>query len=103
MKIDLIEMKRILSRSQNINETLNTELSDMARILEEICANVNSSELTTSNQRLTNSIVEISNTVKNNLPQIIEFLSTQINSYEATNSSTKSQIDSLISAVDSIL
>lgn len=103
MKIDLAEMQRILTRSQDINESLNTELTDMAKILDEICTNVNSSELTASNQRLTNSIIEISNKVKTNLPQIIEFLNTQIQSYEATNTSTKSQIDSLISAVDNIM
>ncbi len=103
MKIELAEMKRILTRSQDINETLNSELTDMAKTLEEICANVNSSELTASNQRLTNSIVDISNTVKTNLPRIIEFLNTQISSYETTNANTKSQIDSLISAVDNIM
>lgn len=103
MRIDLAEMQRILTRSQDINESLSSELTDMSNTLEEICANVNSSELTASNQKLTTAIVEISNTVKANLPMIIEFLSNQVSSYQATNESTKSQIDSLISAVDNIM
>lgn len=102
MKIDLAEMQRIHARSQDINENLAVEFANMANTLDEICANVNSSELTESNRKLTNAIVEISNKVKTNLPVIIEFLRTQINAYEATNASTKSQIDSLISAVDNI-
>ena len=100
MKIDLAEMQRILTRSQDINNNLDTEFAEMASTLDEICANVSSSELTESNKKLTSAIVEISNKVKTNLPAIIEFLRTQISSYQATNESTKSQIDSLISAVD---
>lgn len=103
MKIELAEMQRILTRTQDINEGLSTQLSDMASTLEAICANVNSSELTASNQKLTASITDIANTVKTNLPAIIEFLGNQINSYQTTNADTKSSIDSLISAVDNIL
>lgn len=103
MKIELSEMQRILTRSRDVNENLGTELSDMSKTLEEICANVNSSELTASNQKLTGAIIEISNSVKTNLPLIVDFLSKQVSSYEATNESIKSQIDSLISAVDSIM
>lgn len=103
MKIELAEMQRILTRSRDVNENLGTELSDMSKTLEEICANVNSSELTASNQKLTGAIIEISNSVKTNLPLIVDFLSKQVSSYEATNESIKSQIDSLISAVDSIM
>lgn len=103
MKIELAEMKKILSTSQEINSELTKQLNDMSKTLEEICTNVNSSELTASNQKLTSSIVEISNSIKTNLPQIINFLRTQISSYEATNDETKAQIDSLVSAIDNIL
>lgn len=103
MKIQLAELQRIISRSQNINDNLNSELNNMKNKLEEICNNVNSSELTASNHNLTNAIVDISSRVQNNLPRVIEFLNSQVTSYEATNTNTKQQIDSLISAVDSAL
>lgn len=103
MKIQLAELQRIISRSQSINDTLSTELNNMKSKLEEICNNVQSSELTASNQNLTNAIVDISARVQNNLPRVIDFLNSQVQSYQATNESTKEQIDSLISAVDSTL
>lgn len=103
MKIELTELQRILSRSETINETLNTELTNINDTLQDICANVSSSELTAANQNLTNAINDISETVKANLPKVIEFLNAQINSYQTTNENIKQSLDSLISEVDSSL
>ncbi len=101
MKIELAELQRIATRSQDIDTSLNAEFTQMASTLEEICVNINSSELTASNQNLTKAIADVSNKVKTNLPAIIEFLKTQITSYQATNANTKEQLDSLISSVNS--
>lgn len=103
MKINLAELQRIIVRSQQINDSLNNELGYMSKILDDICNNVNSSELTASNHNLTSAINDISTKVKTNLPRVIEFLNSQVQSYETTNTNTKQQIDSLISAVDSAL
>ena len=103
MKIELTELQRILSRSETINETLNTELTNINDTLQDICTNVSSSELTAANQNLTNAINDISETVKANLPKVIEFLNAQINSYQTTNENIKQSLDSLISEVDSSL
>lgn len=101
MKLDLAELQRITTRSQDIKDTLNTELNNMVSILEEICSNVQSSELTASNQNLTKGITDVATKIQTNLPTIIEFLQSQISSYEATNASTKESIDSLVSSVNS--
>lgn len=101
MKIELAELQRIASRSQDIETELNNELTKMNMTLDEICTNVQSSELTASNQNLTRAIADVSNKIQINLPKIIEFLQSQIASYEATNTSTRQQIDSLISSVNS--
>lgn len=103
MKIQLAELQRIITRSQNINDNLNAELSRMAKVLDDICNNVNSSELTASNRNLVNAINDTSEKVRTNLPRVIEFLNSQVASYQSTNANTKQQIDSLISAVDSAL
>ena len=102
MQIGLAEIQKLVTRSEDIRENLSSEFTEMANTLNEICDNVASSELTESNKNLTASIIEISNTVNKNLPVIIEFLENQIRSYESINTTTKSQIDSLISAIDSI-
>lgn len=101
MKLDLAELQRITTRSQDIKDTLNTELNNMVSTLEEICSNVQSSELTASNQNLTKGITDVATKIQTNLPTIIEFLQSQISSYEATNASTKESIDSLVSSVNS--
>ena len=89
MTLDLAELKRIASRSQDIEIELKDELSKMVSTLEEICGNVQSSEWTASNQNLTHALTDVSNRIQTNLPRIIEFLNAQISSYEATNANTK--------------
>lgn len=101
MKIDLAELKRIASRSKDIETELSEDLTRMNTTLDEICTNVQSSELTESNQNLTRAIADVSSKIQANLPTINEFLNSQIASYEATNISTKQQIDNLISSVNS--
>lgn len=100
MRIELLELKRIASRSQNINEEMANDLLHMANLLEEICTNVNSSNLTSVNRNLVNAINEVSSRIKNNFPQIINFLNNQVTAYENTNINTEQNIDSLINSLD---
>lgn len=103
MKIELSELQRIIGRATEIDTTLSQELGNMSTTLNDICQNVNSSELTASNQKITTAIVDLNEKVKANLPKVISFLNEQIKSYSTTNETTKSQIDSLVSAVDQSL
>lgn len=100
MKIELSELRRIIARAKDINITLNQELGNMSTTLEDICSNVNSSELTASNQKITTAIIDVSEKVKTSLPEIISFLENQINSYDRANQGALQEIDSLISTVD---
>lgn len=103
MKIELSELQRIIGRANEINVTLSQELGNMSATLNDICQNVNSSELTASNQKITTAIVDLNEKVKTNIPKVINFLNEQIKSYSTTNETTKSQIDSLVTAVDQSL
>lgn len=100
LKIELTELKRISSRSHDISEELNSDLDRMATLLEEICANVNSSELTGVNRNLVDAINGVGQKVRVNFPRIIEFLDTQVGNYERTNVDTKGKIDALVSSID---
>lgn len=101
IKIELAEIQRISSRSQDIERELATDLSKMSTQLGDICENVQSSELTSANNNLVQSINDVASRVSTNLPKIIDFLNRQIGSYVQTNAETKSEIDSLISSVNS--
>lgn len=101
IKIELAELQRIATRTQDIEGELSTDLAKMTSQLSDICANVQSSELTAANDNLTRAINDIASKVSTNLPRIIEFLNAQIVNYARTNEETKSKIDSLVSAVNS--
>lgn len=103
MKIELSELKKILTRANDINGSLNQELGKMTSALNDITLNVASTELAASNQKIATAVEEISEKVNNNLPKIIDFLSEQISRYETTNESAKTQIDSLVTSVDDTL
>lgn len=100
LRIELSELKRISSRSHDVNEELNSDLNRMATLLEQICTNVNSSELTEKNKNLVDAINGIGEKVRTNFPTIISFLDTQVDNYEKTNINTKEKIESLVSSID---
>lgn len=100
MNIQIDELQKLISKSQNINGNLNIELNNMKNKLEEICNNINSNELTASNQNLRLSIEELSNKVQNNLPKIIDFLNSQVKSYQVNVEAAKKQLDTLVSEVN---
>ena len=52
IQIELTQLQRLTSRSEQIASTLNTELTTISSTLEDICSNVQSSELTSANQNL---------------------------------------------------
>lgn len=100
IKLELSELQRISGRTSDINEELAHDLSEMVNELNNICSNVQSSELTSANENLTNAIESIAEAVKKNLPEIIAFLNKQIEAYGATNETTKAAIDNLISSIN---
>lgn len=101
MRIELSELQRLTSRSREIEGTLNTELNKISSILEDICNNVQSSELTNANQNLKQAITNAINTINKYLPNINRFMEDQVNQYIKANESAKSEIDSLISSINS--
>lgn len=103
LKIELTEIRKISSDTKNLKGQLSTNLKTMTSLLEEICKNINSSELTGVNKNLVQAIENISKDVEKNLPEIINFLDRQVANYEKTNTEAKSAIDALASSANETL
>lgn len=101
IQIQLTEIKNLTTRSIDVTSRLNNELTSVVSLLEEICNNVQSSELMAANNNLKNAITNASNTINTNMPEINNFLIDQVEHYTGTNESAKSQIDSLVSSINS--
>lgn len=102
IKIELAEIQRLSTRSQDIERELAMDFNKMSSQLGDICDNVQSSELTAANSNFIQSINDVATKVSTNLPKIISFLNDQISKYEQTNANTKSEIDSLVSSITSV-
>ncbi len=101
MNIELAEIQRLITRSQDIESQLVSDFGNMTEELNDIANNVQSSDLVSANGNLIQAIEAASTSVSTNLPEIINFLNSQIVNYERTNTETKEQLDSLTNMIDS--
>ena len=103
LKIELTEIRKISSEAKNVKGQLSTYLKTMTELLEEICKNINSSDLISVNKNFVQAIDNVAKKVEKNLPEIINFLDKQVANYEKTNVETKIAIDSLVSSANETL
>lgn len=97
--LNIPELKKVSSECIELSGTLDTSFQNIIKDLQDICANVQSTELTESNNNLLDSINNISSGITNNLPKVAEFLNTQIATYEKTNEIAEADLNSLISSI----
>lgn len=103
IKIDITELRRIVSRSETVNTEISSALTKINTELDSICKNVKSTELTQATTNLTNIIGSISTKVDASLPKINQFLSNQLSNYENVNTQTKQIINELINEINTQL
>ena len=92
MKIEIAELRRIFTRSEDINQELKTTFTKIYETLNEICANVKSSDLNEVNVEFTNYVTEVANELTTNIDVIIAFLSSQVEAYSTQNVSTEQDL-----------
>lgn len=92
MKIEIAELRRIFTRSEDINQELKTTFTKINETLNEICANVKSSGLNEVNVEFTNYVTEVGNELTTNIDVIIAFLSSQVEAYSTQNVSTEQDL-----------
>ena len=92
MKIEIAELRRIFTRSEDINQELKTTFTQINETLNEICANVKSSGLNEVNVEFTNYVTEVANELTTNIDVIIAFLSSQVEAYSTQNVSTEQDL-----------
>lgn len=100
VRLKLDELEVVAIEASSVDAELNAELTKVSATLEEICNNVQSSELVPANQKLTSSINGVAEKVKKNLPTIIDFLNKQLKDYKQTNQSAEEKVDSLASQIN---
>ena len=92
MKIEIAELRRIFTRSEDINQELKTTFTKINETLNEICANVKSSGLNEVNVEFTNYVSELANYLKTNIDVIIAFLNSQVDAYSTQNVSNEQDL-----------
>ncbi len=92
MKIEIAELRRIFTRSEDINQELKTTFTKINETLNEICANVKSSGLNEVNVEFTNYVTEVADELTTNIDVIIAFLSSQVEAYSTQNVSTEQDL-----------
>ncbi len=92
MKIEIAELRRIFTRSEDINQELKTTFTKINETLNEICANVKSSGLNEVNVEFTNYVTEVANELTTNIDVIIAFLNSQVEAYSTQNVSTEQDL-----------
>lgn len=92
MKIEIAELRRIFTRSEDINQELKTTFTKINETLNEICANVKSSGLNEVNVEFTNYVTEVANELTTNIDVIIAFLSSQVEAYSTQNVSAEQDL-----------
>ena len=92
MKIEIAELRRIFTRSEDINQELKTTFTKINETLNEICANVKSSGLNEVNVEFTNYVTEVVNELTTNIDVIIAFLNSQVEAYSTQNVSTEQDL-----------
>lgn len=102
MKIEIGELRRILTRSADINEELKTIFNNINTTLNEICANVKSDGLNEVNVEFTNYVAEVASELTTNLEVITTFLNTQVEAYSTQNVSTETDLSQTTTMLDNI-
>ena len=102
MNINIEELRRLFSRSEDINAQLKDNFNNIVIELNNVCDNVKSTRLTEINKEFTEYVNEIATKLTTNMEVVIAFLENQISSYSGTNESSEAQFNELNNQLNNI-
>lgn len=102
MNINIEELRRLFSRSEDINVQLKDNFNNIVTELNNVCENVKSSGLTEINKEFTEYVNEIAAELTTNMEVVIAFLENQISSYSGTNETSEAQFNELNNQLNNI-
>ena len=102
MNINIEELRRLFSRSEDINAQLKDNFNNIVTELNNVCDNVKSTGLTEINKEFTEYVNEIATELTTNMEVVIAFLENQISSYSGTNESSEAQFNELNNQLNNI-
>lgn len=102
MNINIEELRRLFSRSEDINAQLKDNFNNIVTELNNVCENVKSSGLTEINKEFTEYVNEIATELTTNMEVVIAFLENQISNYSGTNESSAAQFNELNNQLNNI-
>lgn len=102
MNINIEELRRLFSRSEDINVQLKDNFNNIVTELNNVCDNVKSTGLTEINKEFTEYVNEIATELTTNMEVVIAFLENQITNYSGTNESSEAQFNELNNQLNNI-
>lgn len=102
MNINIEELRRLFSRSEDINAQLKDNFNNIVTELNNVCDNVKSTGLTEINKEFTEYVNEIATELTTNMEVVIAFLENQISSYSGTNETSEAQFNELNNQLNNI-
>lgn len=102
MNINIEELRRLFSRSEDINVQLKDNFNNIVTELNNVCENVKSSGLTEINKEFTEYVNKIATELTTNMEVVIAFLENQISSYSGTNETSEAQFNELNNQLNNI-
>ena len=102
MNINIEELRRLFSRSEDINVQLKDNFNNIVTELNNVCENVKSSGLTEINKEFTEYVNEIATELTTNMEVVIAFLENQISSYSGANETSEAQFNELNNQLNNI-
>ena len=103
MNINIEELRRLFSRSEDINAQLKDNFNNIVTELNNVCDNVKSTGLTEINKEFTEYVNEIATELTTNMEVVIAFLENQITNYSGTNESSEAQFNELNNQLNNII
>lgn len=102
MNLDLDKLIELKNQTSQMNVDIIEKLSTINTNLDNICSNVQSTNLTNSTNNLTNIINSVSTKLGQVLPNVTNFLDSQIAQYSTANEAAKTDVDRLVQIMGGI-
>lgn len=93
------EILRLYARSEDVNKAVTNDLNNSNIEFENICNNVNCSELTSATEGLKIAVSNIATTIDKTLPVVATFMLKQANLYSETETTTDEEINTLVNTI----
>lgn len=102
MYLDLTELMRLKGRLGDINIELGNTLNSVSTELENVCNNINSSDLKAANEAIKEKILTLASKINANVARLDEFMGNQLSTYKVSNEDAQASLKELVSFLSQV-